>query len=459
MADSAEVSGRRTSLHGHWSSRLAFVLAVTGSAVGLGNIWKFPYMAGQNGGGAFVLIYLMCVFGIGLPIMMAEILIGRRGRRNPVATMQILGEEEAGQSKWRFVGLTGVVAGFIILSFYSVIAGWTMAYVVKAATGTFVGAESKALSDAFDAFIANPFVTGFWHTLFMAITLILVGLGVERGLEKAVRFMVPALVVLLLVLLGYAITSGGFASGLEFMFKPDFSKVTADTVLAAMGQAFFTLSVGMGAVMAYGAYLPQDASITVTSIAVVCSDTLIAILAGLVIFPIVFANGLDPAEGPGLIFQTLPLALGQMPGGSFFGCLFFVLLSFAALTSAISLMEPAVAWMVESYKLTRPSAALRVGLIIWLLGFASVLSFSGLSEFTFWQGTLFDNFDYLTSNIMLPLGGLFITVFAGWVMCQNSSADELDPEAGPFYQLWRILARYVAPLAVIAIFLKAIGLF
>jgi len=459
MADSAADAERRTSLHGHWSSRLAFILAVTGSAVGLGNIWKFPYMAGQNGGGAFVLVYLLCVFVIGLPIMMAEILLGRRGRRNPVATMQILGEEEAGQSRWRYVGLIGVLAGFIILSFYSVIAGWMLAYVVKAATGTFVGADTDSLGQAFDGLIADPVVAGFWHSLFMFITVILVGLGVERGLEKAVRFMVPALVLLLLILLGYAITSGDFLRGLEFMFKPDFAKVTGDTVLAAMGQAFFTLSIGMGAVMAYGAYLPQDDSIIVTSIAVVCGDTLLAILAGLVIFPIVFANGLDPAEGPGLIFQTLPLALGQMPAGSFFGCLFFILVSFAALTSAISLMEPAVAWMVESYKLTRPMAALRVGLIIWLLGFASVLSFSTLSDFKFWQGTLFDNFDYLTSNIMLPLGGLFITIFAGWVMCQNSSADELDPEAGLFYQLWRLLARYVAPVAVILIFLNAVGLF
>jgi NSS family neurotransmitter:Na+ symporter len=457
MAEIGVASERRTSLHGLWSSRFTFVLAVMGSAVGLGNIWKFPYMAGMNGGGAFVLVYLACVVLIGLPIMVSEILLGRRGRRNPVATMEILGEEESGTTGWRWVGLMGVVAGFLILSFYSVIAGWTAAYVFKAAGGTFRGADADALGQMFGAFIANPVVTGFWHTLFMTVTVILVGLGVERGIEKAVRFMVPALIVLLLVLLGYAITSGDFAAGVKFMFRPDFSQIDGNTVLAAMGQAFFTLSIGMGAVMAYGAYLPQDESITVTAFAVVCGDTAIALLAGLVIFPIVFANGLDPGEGPGLIFQTLPLAFGQMPAGGFFGCLFFILLCFAALTSAISLMEPAVVWMMENFKLSRAAATVRVGVIIWLLGFATVLSFSDLSEFKFMQGTVFDNLDYLTSNIMLPLGGLFITIFAGWVMCENSSADELDAGVGVLYRAWLFLSRWVAPIAVVLVFLSATG--
>jgi NSS family neurotransmitter:Na+ symporter len=457
MAQSAGVTRRRTSLHGQWSSRFTFVLAVTGSAVGLGNIWKFPYLAGENGGGAFVLVYLFFVFAIGLPIMMAEILLGRRGRRNPVSTMGILGEEESGQPNWRYLGLIGVIGGFIILSFYSVIAGWTVAYIFEAVSGSFINKNAETLSAEFNAFVANPLIIGFWHTLFMGVTVFLVAKGVEKGLEKAVRFMVPALVLLLLVLLGYAANSGHFAEGLAFMFDPDFSRLNGNSILAAMGQAFFTLSIGMGAVMAYGAYLPQEASITKTSIAVVCADTAIAILAGLVIFPIVFANGLDPAEGPGLIFQTLPLAFGQMAGGTFFGFLFFVLLAFAALTSAISLIEPAVAWMVESYDMTRNGAALRVGLIIWVLGFATVLSFSTLADFKFLRGTLFDNLDYLTLNIMLPLGGLGITVFASWVMCRNSSADELGHDAGFSYQVWRFLARYIAPVGVILVFLNAIG--
>lgn len=361
--------------------------------------------------------------------------------------------------KWGLVGFMGVLAGFIILSFYSVIAGWTLSYIFKAATGEFVNADAAAIGDMFGGFIANPVVTGSWHTLFMVVTVILVALGVERGLEKAVRFMVPALLVLLLMLLGYAVNSGSFAQGVEFLFRPDFSKISGGMVLAAMGQAFFTLSVGMGAVMAYGAYLPQETSIVRTSVAVVFADTAIALLAGLVIFPIVFANGLNPAEGPGLVFQTLPLAFGQMAGSHIFGTLFFLLLSLAALTSAISLMEPAVAWMIERHLLSRPAAATVVGTIIWLLGFLSVLSFSSLKDTTFFMGTFFDNFDYLTSNIMLPLGGLLITVFAGWVMCSNSSSDELDPEAGTVYRIWRLLTRYVVPVAVALVFLNAVGIF
>ncbi len=298
-----------------------------------------------------------------------------------------------------------------------------------------------------------------WHSLFMLITVVVVARGVERGLEQAVRIMVPALILILLGLLVYAMTTGAFMEGLSFLFKPDFSKLTGASVLAAMGQAFFSLSVGMGAVMAYGAYLPKEESIIQTSVAVVLADTGIALLAGLVIFPIVFANGLDPAEGPGLVFQTLPLALGKIPGGILVGTLFFLLLSFAGLTSAISLLEPAVAWLVESRGLRRSAAAILAGGIIWLLGLLTVLSFNELADFKFLRGTLFDNIDFLTSNILLPLGGLFITVFAGWVMCENSSSDELDPAAGSFFRLWRGLARYVAPLALLLVFLNAIGLF
>jgi len=296
-----------------------------------------------------------------------------------------------------------------------------------------------------------------FHTLFMGLSIFVVARGVERGLEQAVRFMVPALLVLMVVLLGYSISSGHFGEGLAFMFEPDFSKVTWDTVLAAMGQAFFTLSIGMGAVMAYGAYLPEETSISGASATVAIADTMIAILAGLVIFPLVFANGLDPADGPGLVFITLPLAFGQMSGGTFFSTLFFVLLSFAAWTSAISLMEPAVAWVVEKFNRTRAQAAIFMGLLIWVVGFGTVLSFNVLSEFKFWRGTIFDNLDHLTINIMLPLGGVLIVIFAGWVMCRNSTADELGG-SGSIYKLWRVLTRYVAPIGILFVFLKAIGL-
>jgi NSS family neurotransmitter:Na+ symporter len=446
---------KRDSLHGHWSSRMAFILAVTGSAVGLGNIWKFPYIAGQNGGGAFVLVYLVCVVVIGMPVMMSEILIGRRGRRNPIATMELLGKEEGSSGNWRLVGSMGVLAGILILSYYSVIAGWTLAYVLKSATGVFVGASAAAVGAEFSGFVGNWKAIGFSHTLFMALTIFVVARGVERGLEQAVRFMVPALLVLMLVLLGYSINSGFFGQGVAFMFTPDFDKLTWNSVLAALGQAFFTLSIGMGAIMAYGAYLPEETSITGASAAVVTADTAIAILAGLAIFPLVFANGLDPADGPGLVFQTLPLAFGQMAGGVFFSTIFFVLLSFAAWTSAIGLMEPAVAWMVEHYNRTRAQATVIIGVLIWAIGFASVLSFNVLADTKFLAGTIFDNIDYLTSNIMLPLGGLLITIFAGWVMCRNSTSDELG-SSGTLYKAWRLLARFIAPIGILFVLINAV---
>jgi NSS family neurotransmitter:Na+ symporter len=435
---------------------MAFILAVTGSAVGLGNIWKFPYIAGQNGGGAFVLVYLFCVFVIGMPVMMSEILIGRRGRRNPVATMALLGEEEGHSRRWRWVGAMAVVAGILVLSYYSVVAGWTLAYVQKSMFGVFVGTTADEVSGVFKSF------TGSWsqslavHTLFMGITIFVVARGVERGLEQAVKFMVPALLLLMLVLLGYAMNSGSFGRGLAFMFSPNFAALTWDGVLVAMGQAFFTLSLGMGAVMAYGAYLPEETSITSTSAAVVLADTTFALLAGMVIFPLVFANGLNPSEGPGLVFDTLPLAFGQMRGGVFFATIFFVLLSFAAWTSALGVMEPAVAWLVEHFNRTRVQAAVMVGGVTWLIGLGTVMSFNVLEEFRFFKGTIYNNVDYLTTNVMLPLGGLFITVFAAWVMCRNSSADELGG-AGTIYKSWRFLARYVTPVAIAFIFLRAVG--
>jgi NSS family neurotransmitter:Na+ symporter len=436
---------------------MAFILAVTGSAVGLGNIWKFPYIAGQNGGGAFVLVYLFCVFVIGMPVMMSEILIGRRGRRNPVATMALLGEEEGHSRHWQWVGAMGVITGVFILSYYSVVAGWTLAYVQKSLSGAFAGATASDVRQVFESFTGSVFQSSLVHTLFMGITVFVVARGVERGLEQAVKFMVPALLLLMLMLLAYAINSGSFKTGLDFMFRADFEALTMGAVLAAMGQAFFTLSLGMGAVMAYGAYLPQETSITSTSTAVVVADTVFAILAGLVIFPLVFANGLDPAEGPGLVFDTLPLAFGQMQGGAFFAAVFFVLLSFAAWTSALGLMEPAVAWLVERYHRTRAQAAVMVGGLIWLIGFGTVLSFNALSGFRFLRGTIYDNVDWFTSNVMLPLGGMLITVFAAWVMCRNSSADELGG-AGTLYRLWRFLARFVAPVAIAFIFLRTVGI-
>lgn len=454
----ASAAERRRSLHGLWSSRLGFVLAVAGSAVGLGNIWRFPYMAGENGGGAFVIVYLLCVFLVGLPIMMAEILMGRRGRRNPVTTMRLLGEEESGLGYWGWVGVMGVIAGFLILSFYSVVAGWAVAYVFLGGAGAFEGAAPARIAEIYAGVAGSPLAAGLWHTAFLAGTVFVVACGVERGLERTVRIMVPALVVLLLLLLGYSITTGRFVQGAAFLFEPRFDELTPAGLLEALGQSFFTLSVGMGAIMAYGAYLPEEESIGRSAAAVVAVDTLVAILAALVVFPIVFKNGLDPAAGPGLVFQSLPLAFGHMPGGRFISVLFFLLLIFVAWTSAISLMEPAVTYLMETRAWSRSRAAALVGGTTWALGLLTVMSFGPWSEWHFLRGTFFDNVDFLANNIMLPLGGLAIVVFAGWVMARNSTADEIDPEARFGYRLWRLLARYVAPLAVVVVLLNALGL-
>jgi NSS family neurotransmitter:Na+ symporter len=455
MNEQTATSVKRQSLQGLWSTRMAFILAVTGSAVGLGNIWKFPYIAGENGGGAFVLIYLLCVFMIGLPIMMSEILIGRRGRRNPVTTMKIVGEEEGGSRNWALVGIMGIIAGVFILSFYSVIAGWAISYIFTTANSAFVDADANKVQTIFEQLSGSWKISAFWHTVFIVITVGVVAQGVQRGLERLVKILMPALLVLLLLLLAYSMNSGFFGQAVEFMFRPNFSELTPGGVLIALGHAFFTLSLGMGAVMAYGAYLPEGTSITSTSILVVLADTGIALLAGLIIFPVVFANGLESDAGPGLIFQTLPLAFGQMPGGVFFGTMFFVLLSFAAWTSSIGMIEPAVAWMSESKGIKRGVAASILGLFTWLIGFGTVFSWNLWKDDKFFQGTFFDNIDYLISNIALPLGGLMITVFAGWIMCRNSTSDELNCGTGLLYKSWRFLARFVAPVAVILVLIEA----
>lgn len=454
----------RNSIHGYWSSRFAFVLAAAGSAVGLGNIWKFPYMAGENGGGAFVLLYLLCIAAFGIPVMMSEVLLGRRGRNSPVNTMSILAEEEKRSRAWRLLGLMGVLAGFLILSYYSVIAGWALAYVGEIATGTFSGTNADQVGAVFDNLISNPQRLLFWHTLFIALTLVVVVRGVSNGLETAVRILMPALFILIFIMIGYAMLHGDFFAGLKFLFEPDFSKINADVVLKAMGQAFFSLSLGMGAIMMYGSYLPDDASIATTSFQVAIADTLVAVLAGLAIFPIVFANGLEAGQGPGLIFNTLPLAFGQMTGGIIFGTIFFVLLVFAAWTSAISLIEPAVAWLVEKFAISRFASSMICGFVAWAIGLGTVFSFNHWSKIEIFNGTFlegksfFDLLDYLTSNIMLPLGGLLICIFAAWMMTDASRRDELKIKHEGAYKIWLFMARYVTPIGVILIFLHVLGI-
>jgi NSS family neurotransmitter:Na+ symporter len=452
----------RTSIHGMWSSRLAFILAATGSAVGLGNVWKFPYITGENGGGAFVLVYLLCVLMIGIPIMMAEVLLGRRGRQSPINTMRTLAHEESRHGFWQIVGWGGVVAGFLIISYYSVIAGWAIAYVFRAASASFSGLTGEAAKELFGALVGDPERLLAWHTIFMVMTTVVVSRGVRSGLEQAVRFLMPTLFVLLLVLVGYATTTGKFMEGLEFLFVADFSALTKGAVLTAMGHAFFTLSLGMGAIMMYGSYLPKGASITQTSVTIALMDTVVALLAGMAIFPIVFASGLEPGAGPGLVFLTLPIAFGGMPGGVLFGTLFFVLLVFAAWTSAISLIEPAVAWLVENRGMQRVRAATIVGMVAWSLGILIIMSFSDWAfQFDFGGETksngLFDILDILTANFMLPLGGLAMALFAGWMMSRSSTLEELRLGDGMIYRFWYFLVRYVAPLGVLLVFMRGLG--
>lgn len=460
---------RETSIHGQWSSKLVFVLAATGSAVGLGNIWRFPYIAGDNGGGAFVLIYLACILAIGLPIMMAEISLGRRGRQSPINTMATLAREEGLSRAWGMVGWLGVATGFMILSFYSVVAGWSLSYVFRAAGGVFSGLDAEGVNALFNGLVSDPERLLAWHTLFMAMNVLVVARGVRSGLEQAVKFLMPALFVLLLVMVGYAYTLGHFGEAVRFLFKPDFSQVTGDTILLAMGQSFFTLSLGMGAIMIYGSYLSSRASIARTSAAVVSADTAVALLAGLAIFPIVFASGLAADAGPGLIFMTLPLAFAEMPFGIFFGTLFFVLLVMAAWTSSISLMEPAVAWLAENRDVDRPAAAVIVGVIAWLLGIGTVLSFNlwsaGIGFHVSWGGesvyiggTVFEILEYLTMNILLPLGGLLIALFVGWRMTRRSVEDELGIGSRLIFGAWYYVLRFAAPIGILLVFLKAVNL-
>jgi len=451
------MSEQRTSIHGEWSSRLAFILAATGSAVGLGNVWRFPYIAGENGGGAFVIVYLLCVAGIGIPVMMSEVMLGRRGRRSPINTMHALAREEGRSSAWQYVGWAGVVAGFLILSFYSVIGGWTLAYLVRSAAGAFQMVTADGASHIFDTFVADPERLLAWHTIFLVMTMMVSARGVQSGLERAVRYLMPAFFVLLVILIGYAMNTADFARGVRFLFEPDFSSLTAQGVLAAMGQAFFSLSLGMGAIMVYGSYLSHEASIPWTSVTIGVVDTLVALLAGLAIFPLLFAGGLEASQGPGLIFQALPVAFGHMPGGQVFGTLFFVLLAFAAWTSAISVIEPMVAWLVENRGHTRVYAAVVAGAAAWVIGIGTVLSFNLWEEATLGGRTFFGVLDYLTSNVLLPLGGLLVAVFAAWRMSRASSSEELAIK-GLGYSLWRVLVRYLVPLAVLLIFLDSSGL-
>ncbi|MFP7721816.1 sodium-dependent transporter [Lysobacter sp. A3-1-A15] len=450
----------KTSIHGMWSSRLMFILAATGSAVGLGNIWRFPYMASDNGGGAFVLVYLACIAIVGLPILIAEILIGRHGRVSPVNTLRGLAKESGTSRNWVAIGWLGIVAGILILSFYSVVAGWTLHYAWLYLKQLFGGAAITDPGATFTSLLSNPFELTFWHGLFMLLTVAVVALGVEHGLERAVRFLMPALFLMLLILVAYGFTTGHVGEAAAFLFRPDWSKIDGNVFLRAMGQAFFTLSLGMCAMMTYGAYLPRSGiSIPRVGAAVALTDTAVALLAGMAIFPLVIAFGLDPAGGgPGLIFNSLPLAFNEMPFGIVYGLLFFGLLSVAAWTSSISLLEPATAFLVEKYGMaSRKRAALSIAVLCWALGLLSVLSLNVWSDVRILDRDIMTFIEFIANDLMLPLGGMLIALFTGWALNNTILREQLSEMPEALFTAWRWLLRIVAPALVLVVLLRALA--
>ena len=401
-----------------WSSKASFILAAAGSAVGLGNIWKFPYIAGENGGAAFLFIYLICILVIGLPILNVEILLGRATKKNPVGAFKTLTKNPF----WKYVGALGVLASFTILSFYSVVGGWSLAYTYEALIGTFKTTafeNPSAAGEFFNLKNSSPLWVLGYHTLFLSIVVLILLSGVRAGLEKASKLLMPILLFILLILVIQGLILPEADKGVAFLFQPDWSKIDGQTILLALGHAFFTLSLGMGAMMTYGSYLSDNDDIVNASYMVAFLDTVIAIFAGVAIFTVVFSSGYDPTAGPGLVFHVLPPLLSSLVGGYFFAFLFFLLLSIAAITSGISILEVSVAYLVDEKKYTRKKAVLIMALLVYLAAIPCALSFNLLSDFTFnfqeKSFTFFDIADYLASNLLLPLGGFFLAVFAGYV--------------------------------------------
>ena len=442
-----------------WSGRLAFILASIGAAVGLGNIWKFPYTLGSSGGSAFVLVYVIAILLVALPIMLAEMIIGRRARRSAPAAMENLAVEHGASRNWRFVGWMGLFALFLVLSFYSVIAGWTAAYLFKTASGSMSGLSPAEVGENFGNFLHQPWQMIFWHLAFTVATVFVVSKGVRIGLERLVKVLMPALLLTLVALVINSALVGDFSAALDFLFTADLSKLTPVVVLAAVGQAFFSVNVGVGAVLTYSAYLPKEVNLFRSAIIVALGDTMVALLAGLAIFPIVFANNLDPGEGPGLIFVTLSTAFAQMPGGVLIGTAFFAMIIFAALTSSISMLESMTARIYEIRGISRTAAAGIIGTGTFLVGLITVLSFSTwentypLGQFAIFAGkTPFDLIDYLVSNVLMPLGGMLYALFAGWWLSRDTCLDEIGLDDGAMFRLWLLLVRVVAPLGVAAVF-------
>lgn len=438
--------------HENWSSRFAFLMASIGFAVGLGNIWRFPYVAGENGGSAFVLVYLACVFGIGVPILVAELFVGRRGKMSPPLAMRNVAEAEGRSKGWQLVGHMGLLAAFTIEIVYAVVVGWVLWYLFKAVVTGFSGFDSTVAEAEFAAVLADPTGMLFWTLIGLAITGYIIYSGVQGGIEKAVTILMPVLFGLLALLAIYNVFAGGMGKALVWLFEPHFDRIKPEVFLIAVGQAFFSIGVAMGGMMTFGAYLPQSVSIPRSVVIIVIADTIVALLAGLVIFPAVFNNGLDPAAGAGLIFQTLPVAFAQMPGGYAFSIAFFLLLSVAGITSMVGLVESVTAWMEDHHGFARHKSALMVVGSIAVLSVISALSYNVLAHVEVMGKTINDLMDYFSNQLLLPLGGLFIAVFVGWFVAKRSVEEELGFFSGAMFQLWHFLIRYVVPPAVAIIF-------
>ncbi|WP_088102705.1 sodium-dependent transporter [Halalkalibacter urbisdiaboli] len=441
-----------------WASRLGFILAAMGSAVGLGNVWRFSYVTGENGGAAFLLIYLACIILIGIPIVMAEFTIGRKAQSDAVGSFEKL----APGKPWKAAGLMGVAAAFMILSFYGVIAGWIVYYFINYLTGNLWTAPAEGYEGFFVDFITNPWHPLLWQFIFMALTIAIVYVGVKKGIERANKILMPLLGILLVVLSIYSLTLGGASEGLAFLFTPDWSALGDPSIyIAALGQAFFSLSLGMGALITYGGYLSQKEHLPGAAYSVAGLDTLFAIVAGVMIFPAVFAFGIEPDAGPGLVFMIMPDVFDSIGfGGGLFGLAFFFLLAAAALTSAVSLLEVAVAYFIRKFSWSRKKAAFIIGGIIFLIGIPSSLGNGILGNVTIiGDRGILDSMDYVASNIFLPLGGLIIAVFMGWGWKKADALRDSDFGDTVLGNLWLFLLRFLAPIAIFLIFLSSIGLF
>jgi NSS family neurotransmitter:Na+ symporter len=440
-----------------FGSRLGIIAAAAGSAIGLGNIWRFPYVAGENGGAAFLMIYIGFIIVIGLPIMLSEFTIGRRAQRNVFGAFKFL---KPGQP-WYFFGYICVGAAFMILAYYSTIAGWTLEYLYQAIANGFSGKSPSQLGGMFSEFQQGGMKPVIWQMIFMFLTAFIVYRGIKNGIEKYTRVLMPLLLVLIIIICIRSVTLPGSAEGLSFLFYPDFSKITPSVILEALGQAAFSLSIGMGALITYGSYIRKSENLPNSAYAITTADTLIAILAGVAIFPAVFAFNIQPDEGEALIFITLPNIFQEMPGGYFWAVMFFILLAIAALTSTISVLEIVVAYTSEELKLSRKKATVLAASGIAVLGIFATLSQGPLDELSFLGKNLFSIFDYMAANIVLPLGAFLIAIFVGWFLGRKNVRDELTNGGtlkGRFFGVFMFIVKFLAPIAIAAIFLNGIGL-